>query len=92
MALSEETIADKVEVIGEFQDVQVRTATVIYRDDEELTRSFHRHVIHCQTKTEGVWGDTDVSGEYQNVQDDCNSGIWTTAIKTAYREHIDNQS
>ena len=91
MALSEETIADKIEVVGEFQNVQVRTATVIYRDDEELTRSFHRHVIHCQTKTGGVWGDTDVSGEYQNVQDVCNSGIWTTAIKTAYQEHMDNQ-
>ena len=92
MALSEEKVADKIEVVGTYQDVQVRVATIIYQDDVELTRAFNRHVVHCQTKTGGVWGDTDVSGEYQNVQDVCNSGIWTTAIKTAYREHIDNQS
>ena len=91
MALSEETIADKIEVIGEFQNVQVRVATIIYQDDVELTRAFHRHVIECQVKVDGEWEDPDVSGEYQNVQDVCNSGIWTEAIKEAYREHMDNQ-
>ena len=86
MALSEVKLADKIEVIGEFQDVQVRVATVIYQDDVELTRAFHRHVITCQVMVDGEWEDPDVSGEYQNVQDVCNSGIWTEAIKEAYRE------
>ncbi|MEK9770391.1 MAG: hypothetical protein VW683_15880 [Betaproteobacteria bacterium] len=44
MALSEETIVDKIEVI-ENGSVQVRTATVIKRDDVEINRSFHRHVL-----------------------------------------------
>ena len=86
MALSEVKLADKVEVIGEFQDVQVRVATIIYQDDVELTRAFHRHVIQCQVMVDGEWEDPDISGEYQNVQDVCNSGIWTEAIKEAYRE------
>jgi hypothetical protein len=86
MALSEVKLADKVEVIGEFQDVQVRVATIIYQDDVELTRAFHRHVINCQVMVDGEWEDPDISGEYQNVQDICNSGIWTEAIKEAYRE------
>jgi hypothetical protein len=86
MALSEVKLADKIEVIGEFQNVQVRVATIIYQDDVELTRAFQRHIITCQVMVDGEWEDPDVSGEYQNVQDICNSGIWTEAIKEAYRE------
>jgi len=89
MALSEVKLADKIEVVGQFQDVQVRTATIIYQDDVELTRAFHRHVIHCQVRVDGEWEDPDISGEYQNVQDVCNSGIWTEAIKEAYQEAQD---
>ena len=91
MALSEVKLADKIEVVGEFQAVQVRVATIIYDDssgeDVELTRAFHRHVIHCQVMVDEEWEDPDVSGEYQNVQDVCNSGIWTEAIKEAYLEY-----
>jgi len=35
MALTEETIQDKIEIVGEFKHVQVRTATVIKRDGTE---------------------------------------------------------
>ena len=86
MALSEVKLADKIEVVGEFQAVQVRVATIIYQDDVEIASSFHRHAIDCQVMVDGEWEDPDVSGEYQNVQDVCNSGIWTEAIKEAYRE------
>ena len=86
MALTEKIEADKIEVVGPYRTVQVRVATIVYRDDVELTRAFSRHVLQCQTKAEGSWEDTDVSGEYQEVQDVCNSGIWTEAIKEAYRE------
>lgn len=44
MALTEETIVDKIEVI-ENGCVNVRTATVIKRDGVEINRSFHRHVL-----------------------------------------------
>ena len=91
MALSEVKLADKIEVVGQFQAVQVRVATIIYDDssgeDVELTRAFNRHVIQCQVLVDGEWEDPDISGEYQNVQDICNSGIWTEAIKEAYQEH-----
>jgi hypothetical protein len=45
MALSKETIQDKIEVVGDFKHIQVRTATVIKEDGVELSRSFHRHVV-----------------------------------------------
>ena len=45
MALTEETIQDKIEVVGDYKHVQVRTATVIKRDGVEISRSYHRHVV-----------------------------------------------
>ena len=95
MALSEVKLADKIEVVGEFQTVQVRVAIIIYDDssgeDVEIARSFHRHMIPCQVMVDGEWEDPDVSGEYQNVQDVCNSGIWTEAVKEAYRESFPDE-
>ena len=49
MALTEEQIVDKIEVVdtGDWSVVQVRTATVIKRDGaEEVSRSYHRHVVN----------------------------------------------
>lgn len=47
MALTERQEVDKVEVVGPYKSVQVRTATVIERDGDEISRSFHRHVIQA---------------------------------------------
>ena len=45
MALSESIEYDKIEVVGQYKHVQVRKATVIKKDDKELTRSFERFVL-----------------------------------------------
>jgi hypothetical protein len=90
MALTEETVEDKIEVVGDFRAVQVRTATVIKRDGTEISRSFHRHVLQCSTKTDGSWADTDISGESTEVQGICNA-VWTDAVKTAYQTAMDAQ-
>ena len=47
MALTKTEIVDKVEVIdtGSWSMVQVRTATVIMENQQEINRSFHRHVV-----------------------------------------------
>jgi len=83
MAITKTTTADKIETI-EDGSVQVRTATVIKEDGTELTRTFHRHVLHPSTKTSGSWGNTDISGEDARVQAICNA-VWTNAVKTAYQ-------
>ena len=74
MALTEETVEDKIEIVGEYKHVQVRTATVIKRDGVELTRSFSRHVLAP---------DADITGESTEVQAICNV-VHTDAIKAAY--------
>ena len=88
MALTEETIEDKIEIVGDHKHVQVRTATIIKRDGTVISRSFHRHSLSCSTKTDDTWADTDISGESTEVQAICNA-VWTDAIKTSYQTAMD---
>ena len=91
MAITKETVVDKIEVL-EIGTVQVRTATVIKEDGNELTRSLHRHVLHPSIKnTEDTWEDTDISGEDAKVQAICNA-VWTDEVKTAFQEMRDGQN
>jgi hypothetical protein len=90
MALTKETVVDKIEVM-EMGQVQVRTATRVLEDGAVLSSSFHRHVVEPSTKTGDTWGDTDISGEDARVQAVANA-TWTDSVKTAYREMIDKQA
>jgi phage host-nuclease inhibitor protein Gam len=82
MALTEETVQDKIEIVGDFKMVQVRTATVIKRDEEEISRSFHRHVVAP---------DDDITSESAEVQAICNA-VHTQEIKDAYAAHVAAQT
>jgi len=91
MALTEEQVEDKIEIVGDYKHVQVRTATVIKRDGVEISRSFSRHVLQPSTKTDGSWADTDISGESSEVQGICNA-VWSDSVKTAFQAAMDAQS
>ena len=90
MSLTKEFEYD-CEVRGEHKNVQVRKTTIVKDDGEEISRTYHRHVLHCRTKTDGTWGDTDISGEDSTIQAVCNA-VWTSAVKTAYETAMDAQS
>ena len=45
MALTKTTAVDCIEIVGEYRNVQVRVATIVEEDGQEISRSFHRHVI-----------------------------------------------
>ena len=81
MALTEETIQDKIEIVSEHKMIQVRTATVIKRDGVEISRSFSRHVVAPND---------DISGESAEVQAICNA-VHTDAVKAAYAAHLEAQ-
>lgn len=77
MALTEETKNDKIEVIqlaAGYPVVQVRTATIIKRDDQEISRNFHRHVLTP---------DADLSGEDVDVAAIANT-VFTADAQAAY--------
>jgi len=88
--LTERTEEDKIECVGPYRSIQIRTATVIERDGTEISRSFHRHVLQPSTKTDDTWADTDISGESAEVQAICNA-VWSDSVKTAYQTMIDAQ-
>ena len=81
MALTEETVQDKIEIVSEHKFVQVRTATVIKRDGAEISRSFSRHVVAP---------DADITGESTEVQAICNA-VHTDEVKAAYAAHLAEQ-
>jgi len=80
--ITKELKEDKIEIVGDYKAVQVRTATVISEDGVEISRSYHRHVVNCLD---------DISGESAEVQAICNA-VWTDEIRTAYQAHLDSQN
>jgi len=87
MAITKEIIEDKIEVVGDYKAIQVRTATVIKEDGVELSRSFHRHALVCVSSVKNdddSWThtDTDVSGESAEVQAIA-TAVWTSTVKNA---------
>ena len=80
MAITKETIQDKIEIVGDFKHIQVRTATVIKEDGVELSRSFHRHVVSP---------DSDSTNESADVKAMVKQ-FHTDAVKKAYKSHIES--
>ena len=77
MALTETTIIDKIELV-ENNSIQVRTATIIKKDDTEIAKTYHRHVVSP--------GDN-VTNEDPRVQAIANA-IWTDEVIAAYQALI----
>ena len=88
MALSESIEYDKIEVVGIYKAVQVRKATVIKKNGEELTRSYMRYVLQAGT-LDGSDNliDTDLSSEPAEVSAICNV-VWTDSVKAAWKAKL----
>ena len=93
MAITKTTVEDKIEIVGDYKSIQVRTATIIKEGAEEISRSFHRKVLDCVTSSYdgSSWthNDTDISGESTEVQAICNA-VWTDSIKDARKTFNEN--
>lgn len=75
MALTEETVEDRIEIVGDYKIIEVRTATVIKRDGVEISRAFHRHMV---TPADDI---TEESQEVQAIA----ALLHTQEIKDAYQ-------
>ena len=95
MALTESIEYDKIEIVSQYKHVQVRKATVIKKDDKELTRSFERFVLNPgeldasdnlvdNPLTKEPDGTTDIADEVKAI---CNA-VWTTSIKDAWKAKL----
>ncbi len=79
MALEKVITEDKIEIVGEFKAVQVRTCTKVLEDGVELSSGYHRHVITA--------GD-DYSNESAEVQAIC-AAVHTDAVVAAYEASLE---
>ena len=95
MALTESIEYDKIEVVGVYKAVQVRKATVIKKDDAEITRSFERFVLNPGTLDESdnlvdnpldkePDGTTAIADEVKAVA----NAVWTTSVKDAWKAKL----
>jgi hypothetical protein len=82
MAITKRTEQDKIEIVGQFKIIQVRTATILEEDGVELTRTFHRHIVKP---------DADVSGESAEVQA-ISAAVHTDSVRAAWTEHLEDTS
>ena len=78
MALEKVISQDKIEIVGEFKAVQVRTKTAVMEDGVELSSGYHRHV---------VMPDADLSAESAEVQAIC-SVVHTDEVVAAYQASL----
>ena len=80
MALEKVISEDKIEIVGEFKTVQVRTCTKVLEDGVELSSGYHRHVV-----TAGQ----DYSNESAEVQAIC-AILHTDAVIAAYNASLES--
>ena len=78
MAITKEIVQDKLEIVGDFKYIQVRTATIIKEDGVEISRSYHRHFITP---------DSDSSNESADVKAMV-AHFHTDEVKKAYADHL----
>jgi hypothetical protein len=78
MALEKVITQDRIEVVGPYKAVQIRTCTQVLEDGVELSSGYHRHVV--------VAGQ-DYSNESAEVQAIC-AAVHTDAVIAAYNASL----
>ena len=79
MALEKTIKIDKIEIVGEYKNIQVREATIIKEDGVELSRTFHRYSLSP---------DSDLTDQPADVVSLSNI-FWTDEIKAAYQASLE---
>ena len=80
MALEKTIVDDKIEIVSDYKHLQIRTATIVKEDGKELSRAFHRRVLHP---------DADVSGESAEIRGIA-AAVWTDEVKAAWQTFQEN--
>ena len=94
MALTESIDYDKIEIVGEYKNVQVRKASVIKKDGSEIARSYTRYNLNPGTLDESdnlVPNPLDKEADGTAIPDEvkaiCNV-VWTTTVKDAWKAKL----
>jgi len=82
MSLEKIIKTERIEIHGEYNFIQVSTATIINEGNEQLSKKIHIHTLQP---------DSEISAEDAEVQSVCNA-VWTDEVKAAYAKHIEEQN
>ena len=78
MPLTKQTVTDKIEIVGQFNHVQVREAIQVLEDGNVISQSYHRYVVSPLDDT------TNKDLKVQAVA----AAVHTQEIKDAYQAHL----
>ena len=88
MAITKTIVDDKIEIVTEFKHLQIRQATIIKEDGVELSRTYHRRMMHCgKIDASDNWIDTDLTSETTEVKAIA-AAIWSQSIKDAWKADL----
>ena len=93
MALTEEKLNDKLEVVNRW-NLQIREATIIKRDGVEISRTFHRKVLTPGVLKGGDGADkddlveTDLSSEDADVKAVAEAAFGVGTVKADYKAFL----
>jgi len=89
MAITKEIKQDKIEIVTDFKNLQIREQTIVKEDGEVLSSSYtNRYVLDAGTlDADDNLVDRDISGESTEVQAIANA-VWTDAVKTAWKNKL----
>ena len=79
MALTKKIEIDKIEIVGEYKNIQVREAVIVSEDGVELSRAFHRYTLSPNA---------DLTDQPVDVVSLSNI-FWTDEIKAAYQASLE---
>jgi len=89
MAITKEVKNDKIEIVTDYKNIQVRVQTTIKEDDVVISQNYtNRYILDPGSlDASNNLVDTDVSGESAEIQAIANA-VWTDAVKTAWKEKL----
>jgi hypothetical protein len=76
MALTKQTVTDKIEIVGQFNHIQVREAIQVLEDGNVISQSYHRYVV--------TPGETSTDLKVAAVI----AAVHTQEVKDAYTAHL----
>jgi len=80
MALTKQTVTDKIEIVGQFNHVQVREAIQVLEDGNIISQSYHRYVV--------APGETSNDSKVQAII----AAVHTPDVIAAYQQHLQEQT
>ena len=80
MALTKQTVTDKIEIVGQYNHIQVREAIQVLEDGNIISQSYHRYVV--------APGETSNDSKVQAII----AAVHTPDVIAAYQQHLQEQT